>query len=47
MSLARGDISVNDIVFAKVRGYCSWPSVIEKIDGNHAVIRFFSRFQEW
>lgn len=50
MSLAERDFKVNDIVFAKVRGYAAWPAVIQKLipsnQPKQAEVVFYSDLKE-
>lgn len=38
--LTKDDISVNDLVFAQMRGYSYWPAIISEI-GRTVRVRFY------
>lgn len=45
-AISKRTFQVNDIVFAKIRGFPDWPSLIKKIDGNIVTVQFFSELKE-
>lgn len=46
MELAIRNIKKNDIVFAKVTGYPSWPATVKDLNSNYATVEFFSDKRE-
>lgn len=40
------DFKINDVVFAKMRGYTNWPAQIVRIDGKRCTVVFFGSY-DW
>lgn len=47
MALAKRNFSLNEIVFAKITGYCPWPCFITQIEESFAQVTFISKKKEW
>lgn len=46
MNIAVREFHVNDIVFTKIRGHASWPSLILALSGSNATVQFYSKHKE-
>lgn len=45
--VSKVQFKVGDFVFAKVRGYAPWPSVVEEVNGNRGRVTFFCPEKSW